>query len=111
MTDPLLIGFLAVIFPVMALIFAGGMCFMLRCKIGYDGLRPAVPTFYKSVVRWEDISSIQGFGIPFYVVRGRGFGGQCMLPRRFLLKRPDCLKELIEEYAPEDNILRQKLVI
>ena len=111
MTDPLLIGFLVVIIPVMTLVFAAGMCFMLRRKIGYDGLRPAVPTFYKRVVRWEEIASVQGFAIPFYVIRGRGFGGQCILPRRFLLKRPDCLRELIEAYAPEDNILRQKLVI
>lgn len=111
MTDPLLIGFLVVLFPVMTLVFAGVMCFMLRCQIGHDGLRPAVPIFYQKVMRWEDIAAVHGFACPFYIIRCRGFGGQCMLPRRFLLKRPDRLRELIEQYAPMDNILRKKLAI
>ncbi|HEY1788366.1 MAG TPA: hypothetical protein VGJ73_09435 [Verrucomicrobiae bacterium] len=111
MTDPLLIGFLAVMVPVMAFVFAGCMCFMLRCKIGYDGLRPAAPTFYQRVLRWEDISSVRGFVSPFYVVRCRAFGGQCVLPRRFLLKRPDSLKEYIDQYAPIDNVVRKKLAV
>lgn len=111
MTDPLLIGFLAVMVPVMTFVFAGCTCFMLRCKIGYDGLRPAVPTFYQRVLRWEDISSVRGSAGPFYVVRCRAFGGQCILPRRFLLKRPDSLKEFIDQYAPLDNIVRKKLAV
>jgi len=109
MSDPLLIGFLVVMVTGMTFVFAGCMCFMLRCKIGQDGLRPAVPTFFQRVLRWEDISSVQGFASPFYFVRCRAFGGQCMLPRRFLLKRPDSLREFIDQYAPADNIVRKKL--
>ena len=109
MTDPLLIGFLVVMVTGTTFVFAGGMCVMLRCKIGHDGLRPAVPTFYQRVLRWEDISVVRGFGSPFYFVRCRAFGGQCMLPRRFLLKRPDSLREFIVQYAPADNIVRKTL--
>jgi len=108
-SDPLLIGFLIFMGIVMPFLFAGGLCFMLRCKIGHDGLRPAVPTFYQRVLRWEDISAVWGFGSPFYSVRCRAFGGQCLLPRSFLLKRPDSLREFIQQYAPEDNIVRKKL--
>jgi hypothetical protein len=107
--DPLLIGFLVFMVTVLTFIFAGCMCFMLRCKIGRDGLRPAVPTFYQRVFRWEDISVVRGFASPFYSVRCYGLGGHCLLPRRFLLKQPDSLKELLERFAPEDNILRKKL--
>ena len=108
-SDPLLIGFLIFMGIVMPFVFAGCLCFMLRCKIGRDGLRPAVPTFYQRVLRWEDISAVWGFGSPFYSVRCRAFGGQCLLPRSFLLKRPDSLREFIKQYAPEDNIVRKKL--
>ena len=107
--DPLLIGFLIFMGIVMPFVFAGGLCFMLRCKIGRDGLRPAVPAFYQRVLRWEDISAVWGFGTPFYSVRCRAFGGQCLLPRAFLLKRPDSLREINEQYAPPDNIVRKKL--
>lgn len=107
--DPLLVGFLIVMFTSMPIVFAACLCFMLRCKIGHDGLRPAVPTFYQKVLRWEDIAFVQGFGSPFYFVWSRAFGSHCILPRRFLLKRPDSLKELIEQYAPADNIVRKKL--
>ena len=109
MTDPLLVGFLAVMVTVMPFIFAGCLCFMLRCKIGRDGLRPAVPTFYQRVLRWEDIAMVQGFASPFYFIRCRAFGGHCLLPRQFLLKRPANLRDLIDQYAPADNIVRQKL--
>jgi hypothetical protein len=85
MTDPLLIGFLVVMITVMTFVFAGCICFMLRCKIGQDGLRPAVPTFYQEVLRWEDISAVRGFASPFYVVKSSAFGPFCILPRRFLL--------------------------
>jgi hypothetical protein len=108
-SDPLLIGFLIFMGIVMPFVFAGCICFMLRCKIGRDGLRPAVPTFYQRVLRWEDISAVWGFGSPFYSVRCRAFGGQCLLPRSFLLKRPDSLREFIKQYAPEDNIVRKTL--
>ena len=108
-SDPLLIGFLIFMGIVMPFIFAGCLCFMLRCKIGRDGLRPAVPTLYQRVLRWEDIAAVWGFGSPFYAVRCRAFGGQCLLPRPFLLKRPDSLREFIKQYAPEDNIVRKKL--
>jgi len=108
-SDPLLIGFLIFMGIVMPFLFAGFLCFMLRCKIGYDGLRPAVPTFYQRVLRWEDISAVWGFGSPFYSVRCRAFGGQCLLPRRFLLKCPGNLREFIDQYAPADNIVRKKL--
>ena len=108
--EPLLIGFLVVMITGMTFVFAACMCFMLRIKIGYDGLRSAVPTFYQRVLRWEDISVVQGFGVPFYFVRSRTLGGgHCILPGRFLLKRPASLKELIEQYAPTDNIVRKKL--
>jgi len=108
-SDPLLIGFLIFMGIVMPFVLAGCLCFMLRCKIGHDGLRPAVPSFYQRVLRWEDISAVWGFGSPFYTVRCRAFGGQCILPRSFLLKRPDSLREFIKQYAPEDNIVRRKL--
>jgi hypothetical protein len=109
-SNPLLVGFLVVMFSVMPFVFAACLCFMLRSKIGHDGLRAAVPTFYQRVLRWEDIAVVQGFCSPFYFVRGRAFGGgHCILPRRFLLKRPDSLRELIEQYAPANNIVRKKL--
>jgi hypothetical protein len=110
--DKLLIGFLVVMVSGMTFVFAACLCFLLRCKIGYDGLRSPVPTFYQRVLRWEDIAIVRGFGIPFYFVRGRAFGagGHCILPCPFLLKRPDSLRKLIEQYAPADNILRKKLV-
>ena len=38
-SDPLLIGFLIFMGIVMPFVFAGCLCFMLRCKIGRDGLR------------------------------------------------------------------------
>src|SRR5688572_24709906 len=88
-SDSLFMGFLIFMGIVMTFVFAGALCFMLRCKIGCDGLRPAVPTFYQRVLRWEDISAVGGFGSPFYSVRCRAFGEQCLLPRSFLLKRPD----------------------
>ena len=106
---PLLIGFLIFMGIVMPFVFAGCLCFMLRCKIGPDGLRSAVPTLYQRVFRWEDIAVVWGFGSPFYSVRCRAFGGQCLLPRAFLLKRPDSLREFIRQYAPEGNIVRKKL--
>ena len=109
MTEPLLIGFFVFMVTAMTFGFAGCICFLLRCKIGQDGIRPALPTFYHRVLRWEDISSVQGFASPFYIVRYRAFGGKCLLPRRFLLKRPDCLREYINQYAPTDNIVRKKL--
>lgn len=110
MRDPLLVGFLIVMFAVTPFIFAFCFCFMLRCKIGRDGLRPAVPTFYQRVLRWEDITVMQGFCSPFYFVRSGALGGgHCILPRRFLLKRPESLRELIKQYAPENNIIRKTL--
>ena len=108
-SDPLFIGFLIFMGIVMPFVFAGCICFMLRCKICQEGLRPAVPTFYQRVLRWEDIALVYGFGSPFYFVWCRAFGGHCILPRRFLLKRPDSLKEFIEKYAPADSIIRRKL--
>ena len=108
MRDPLLIGFLAVMVVGMPFVFAGCLCFMLRCKIGRDGLRPAVPTFYQQVLRWEEITVV-GFGGPFYGVWCGAFSRPCLLPRPFLLKRPESLKEFIRLYAPPENILRQKL--
>jgi hypothetical protein len=110
MTDPMLIVFLVVMVTGMTFVFAGCMCFMLRCKIGHDGLCPAAPTFYRRVIRWEDISVVKGgFASLVYVVRCSTFGPFCVLPRRFLLKRPDSLKEFINQYAPADNIIRKKL--
>ena len=111
MTDPLLVGFLAFMVPIFTSVFAEGTRFMLHCKIGYDGLRSPTLTFYQRVLRWEDIAVVHGFFIPFYIVRGRFFEGrgQCLLPRPFLLKRPDSLRELIERYAQADNVVRKKL--
>ncbi len=107
--DPLFSVFLVVMVPVTSFAFASCFYFMLQCKIGRDGLRPALPTFYQRVLRWEDITYVRGFGSPFYYVGSGLFGGRCLLPRRFLLKRPDHLKEFIERYAPADNIVRKKL--
>ena len=111
MNDPFLIGFLVVMIPGTTFVFAGCLCFMLRCKIGRDGLRSAVPTFYQRVLRWDDISIVRGFASPFYVVRCSEFGPFCILPRRFLLKRPENLREFIDEYAPADNIIRKELAV
>jgi Protein of unknown function (DUF3592) len=109
--DPLLIGFLFVMITGMSFVFAGCLCFMLRCKIGDDGLSSAVPAFYQQVLRWEEIVRVEGFGKPFYVVKSRFFKGQwCLLPRKFLLKRPDSLRKAIEHYAPANNIIRKKFV-
>ncbi|MGO8766330.1 MAG: hypothetical protein ACLQSR_14485 [Limisphaerales bacterium] len=107
--DPLLTSCFVVMVIGMTFVFAGCLCFMLRCKIGRDGLRSAVPTFYQRVLRWEDISIVRGFASPFYVVRCSSFGPFCILPRRFLLKRPDSLREFIDQYAPAENIVRKKL--
>lgn len=107
--DPVLIIFLIFMGIVMPFVFAGCLCFMLRCKIGHDGLRPAVPTFYQLVIRWEDISFISGIAAPYYSIRCRGNGTRCLLPRPFLLKRPDSLRELIIQYVPENNIVRKTL--
>ena len=107
--DPLFVVFFVVMVVGMTFVFAVCLCFMLRCKISHDGLCPAVPTFYQQVLRWEDISVVRGFASPFYVVRRSAFGPFCILPRRFFLKRPDSLKQLLEQYAPADNIVRKKL--
>jgi hypothetical protein len=111
MSDPLLVGFLVVMVIGMSFVFAACLCFQLRCKIGLDGLRSPLPMFYQRVLRWEDIAIVQGFCSPFYFISGRNFlgGSQCVVPRPFLLKRPDSLRELIEQYAPADNIVRKKL--
>ena len=58
MTDPLVVGFLVVMVAGMTFAFAGCLCFILRCKIGRDGLRSAVPAFYRRLLRWEDISAV-----------------------------------------------------
>ena len=108
-SDPLFNGSLLVMAVFMTFVFAGCLCFVLRCKIGCDGLRSAVPTFYQYVLRWEDIAVVRGFVTPFYVVKSSAFGPMCILPRRFLLKRPDSLREAIDQYAPAENILRKKL--
>lgn len=111
MHDPMLFRFLVVVILVMTPVFAAGFCFMLSCKIGRDGLYPAAPTLYQSVLRWGAIVSVRrGIGSPFYVVRGAGiFEVVCILPCRFLLKDPKSLGELIDRYAPQDNIVRKKL--
>lgn len=110
MQDPLFKGFLVVMIIVMSPVFAAGICFMLRCKISHEGLRPAVPTLYQWVLRWEDVSGIRKvLAGPFITIKGRHFNEFCILPRPFLLKHPESLKQLIEQYAPEENILRKKL--
>jgi len=105
--DPLFVGFFTVMVVGMTFVFAACFCFMLRCKISQDGLRPAVPTFYQQLFRWEDIAVVRGFATPFYVLRSSAFGPFCILPRRFFLKRPESLKTLLEKYAPADNIVRK----
>jgi len=107
--DPLLVIVLILMFTVMPFVFAVCICFMLRSKISHEGLCSAVPTFYQQVLRWEDVAVVRGIGSPFYLVKGRAFGASAILPHRFLLKRPSSLKELIEQYAPADNIVRKKL--
>jgi hypothetical protein len=107
MKDPLFIGFLVCVVTVMTFTFAGCLCFMLRCKIDQDGLRSAVPTFYQTLLRWEEVKVVSTYGAPFYVFSSGGLGGYCILPRRFLLKRPEILKQFVEQYAPKDNIIRK----
>jgi hypothetical protein len=108
--DPLLIGFLFVMVTSMSFVFAAFFCFMCRCKISHDGLCPAVPTFYQRVLRWGDVAGVRTMWIgPFHVVKGRGLGEICFLPRRFFLKHPEDLKLLLREYAPADNIVRREL--
>jgi hypothetical protein len=110
MHDPLLIGFLVVMVPSMSFVFGACFCFMLRCKISHDGLCPAVPMFYQRVLRWGDVAGVRTTLIgPFHVVRGRALGEFCILPRRFFLKHPESLKQLLQEYAPADNIVRREL--
>ena len=111
MHDPTLIIFPAVMVLVMTPAFAACFVFMLSCKISREGLRPAAPTLYQIVLRWEDIVTVRkAIGSPIYVARGpRLFGVFCILPTRFLLKNPDSLRELIDRYAPADNIVRKKL--
>jgi hypothetical protein len=108
--DPLLVAVLVFMFTSMPIVFAVCMCLMLRCKIGRDGLRPAVPTFYQRVLRWEDVAGVYTMPVGlFHVIVGRDLGAFCVLPRRFFLKRPQSLKQLIEQYAPADNIVRRRL--
>lgn len=106
--DPLLIGMLVFMSVVMPFVFAGGMCFMLRCKMDPEGLRPAVPTFYQRLIRWEDISSVSGISFPFYLVWSRGFAGRCLLPRPWLLKNPGECSRYLAQHAPVDSLLRQR---
>jgi len=112
MRDPLLIGFLIVMTLGMTFGFAMCFYFMFRCRISRAGLCPAVPTFYQSVLRWEDIVAVRttSSGGLFYVIRGRGIGEFRVLPRRFLLKDPESLDRLIGQYAPAENIVRRKLL-
>ena len=77
-SDPLFNGSLLVMAVFMTFVFAGCLCFVLRCKIGCDGLRSAVPTFYQYVLRWEDIAVVRGFVTPFYVVKSSAFGPMCI---------------------------------
>lgn len=110
LNDPLLVVVLVFMFTSMPIVFAVCICFMLRCKIGHDDLRPAVPTLYQRVLRWEDIAGVHTMPVGlFHMVWVRDLGVSCILPRRFFLKRPQSLKQLIEHYAPADNIVRKKL--
>lgn len=109
MNDPLLIAFIIITVAGTTLVFTICFCFMLRCKISRRGLCPAVPTFYSQVIPWEKITSVRGFASPFYMIRCSTFGPFCILPRRFFLKHPESLRQLLERYAPPDNIVRNKL--
>jgi hypothetical protein len=108
MDDPLLRGFLLVMVVSMPFVFAGGTCFMGRCKVEEEGLRGAVPWGYQRVIRWTDITRVS-FKFPFYVVYGGQWGEFCFLPSRFLLKEPKRLNQLVGKFAPSDNILRRRL--
>ncbi|HWC60220.1 MAG TPA: hypothetical protein VHC44_11050 [Verrucomicrobiae bacterium] len=112
MHDPLLIGTIVVVVAGMTFIFAMCFCFIFRCKISREGLCSAAPTFYQTILRWGDIVAVRTTlrGSPFYLIRGSRLGEFCVLPRRFLLKNPESLNELIERYAPADNIVRKELV-
>lgn len=105
------IVFLVILALVVTPVFAAFSLFMLGCRVSAAGLRPAAPSFYQRVLRWEDIETVnKSFGSPFYVAKSRGlFGGFCILPGRFLLKDPESLRNLIERYAPADNIVRKTL--
>jgi hypothetical protein len=111
MKDPLLVGFLIVMVPGMTFVFATFFFYMSRTKISNEGLRSAVPTLCQTIIHWDDILSMRrktGGGM-FYVVRGRGLLEICILPRPFFLKNPESLRQLIEKYAPADNIVRKEL--
>jgi hypothetical protein len=116
MQDPLLRGFLVVMVVGITAVCPPLVCVMLRCKINHEGLWPAMPVGYQGVFRWDDMTAVDdGFNSvfvrgPFYLVRGRKLGEFCLLPRAGLLKDPDSLKRLIDQYAPADNIVRRKLV-
>ena len=108
--EPMFIVFMCVVTIVMTPVFAAFTYFSLRCRIGYDGLRPSMPTFYERIIRWNDVTAVRSMiGSPSYLVRGRGLSEFALLPSRFLLKHPDSLRQLIEQYAPADNIVRKKL--
>ena len=70
-SDPLLVGFRIFTGNCDAVCFrCGRLCFMLRCRIGHDGLRRGCCCDILSaiVLRWEDMSAVWGFGSPFYSV-------------------------------------------
>ena len=108
--EPLVIIFISVVAVVVTPLFAIFTYFSLRCRIGREGLRPAVPMFYERLIRWSDVTAIRKtIGSPIYIVKGREVSEFALLPGRLLLKRPDSLRQLIEHYAPADNIVHKKL--
>lgn len=106
--NSMLVVVVTVIVVIMTPVFTGCFYFMLRSKINHEGLRSAVPWGFTRVLRWEDIIYVRG-NWPFYVVRGRKLEDICLLPYGLFLKQPRRLSQLIEQYAPEDNILRRRL--
>lgn len=84
---------------------------MLGCRIDQDGLRSATPTFYLTLLRWEEVTSVRrSWGMPYYIVRGSGsFASFSTIPHRFYLKDPNQLIELINKYAPKGHPIRKAL--
>jgi hypothetical protein len=65
------------------------------------------------VIRWDDVKAVRTSFVfvrgPFYLVQGRSLDEFCLLPRPYLLKNPESLRQIIERYAPRGSIVRKEL--
>ena len=107
--NPFFVGFFLLLFIVTLPLFGLGMCFMLRSRIDSEGIWPMCPGFGVRCFKWEQIRSIfKPIGFPFYCVNAWNiFSGSFVLAGRFLLKDPEQLTQALDEFAPENHILRK----